>query len=259
MDTSIRNLVDRIKEFENRIEDEARRGDYEAKRAETQRKLAAAQENMARLEGRIGDLMNERQALSAQADELKQDGERKASRRADIQEEIARCDTMIDSAKRAENDALLPYGNNMKQLLDKIKSVRWVGDVPLGPLGQYVKAKNPKVWGKLLRNKLSHLLVAFAVTDARDHSQLKKLLMETKKYVFTMCSRLVRKMNIVPSSPRISIIIYQKDMFEFRHGEPPDHLHTALRELEVWFCLLSNITSSDLTPHRYPTPMFCAY
>ncbi|KJA20562.1 hypothetical protein HYPSUDRAFT_142094 [Hypholoma sublateritium FD-334 SS-4] len=214
MDTSIQNLDGRVKEFENRIEEEARRGDYEAKRMETQRKLEDAREDVTRLEGRIGDLMTERQNLSVQADRLKEDGESKIPRRETIQKDITRCDAMIDSAKRAENDALAPYGNNMKQLLDRINSMHWVGDIPLGPLGQYVKAKDPKVWGKLLRNRLSQLLVAFAVTDARDHSQLKKLLMDTK-------------------NPRTSIIIYQKDMFDFQHGEPPDHLHTAMRELEI--------------------------
>lgn len=181
MDTSIQNLDGRIKEFENRIEEEARRGDYEAERAETRRKLEDAREAVTRIEGQIRDLVTERQNLSVQADRLKQDGESKIPRRESIQKEITRCDAMIDSAKRAENDALAPYGNNMKQLLDKINSMRWVGDIPLGPLGQYVKAKNPKVWGKLLRNRLGQLLVAFAVTDARDHSQLKKLLVDTKK------------------------------------------------------------------------------
>ncbi len=150
MDTSIGNLVDRIKEFESWIEEEARRGDYEAKRAETRRKLEAKQGDISRLEGRIGDLVTERKALSARADGLKQDGESKASRRAETQEEIARCDGMIDSAKRAENDALLPYGNNMKQLLDKIKSMRWVGDVPLGPLGQYVKFQKSQGLGEVI-------------------------------------------------------------------------------------------------------------
>lgn len=35
-------------------------------------------------------------------------------------------------------------------------------------------------------------------------------------------------------SPNILIIIYEKDMFDYRHGEPPESYLTVLRALEVY-------------------------
>ena len=29
------------------------------------------------------------------------------------------------------------------------------------------------------------------------------------------------------------IIVYEKDLFDYRHGEPPEHLVTVLRALDV--------------------------
>ena len=42
---------------------------------------------------------------------------------------------MIQTAKNRENDALIPYGKDIKRVLETIKKMRWYGDEPLGPLG----------------------------------------------------------------------------------------------------------------------------
>jgi hypothetical protein len=91
------------------------------------------------------------------------------------------CDNTIKSAQQQSKDALVPYGKNIKQVLEKIKTMRWAGDMPLGPLGLYVKAKDPNRWGEILRNQIGNYLVAFAVTDARDRQQLKNLLVQSGK------------------------------------------------------------------------------
>jgi hypothetical protein len=60
--------------------------------------------------------------------------------------------------------------------------MKWHGDVPVGPLGMHVKLKE-MAWADLMRIQLGGLMSAFAVTDARDRPQLKRLLDQTKKCV----------------------------------------------------------------------------
>ncbi|KAF9523413.1 hypothetical protein CPB83DRAFT_690784 [Crepidotus variabilis] len=98
--------------------------------------------------------------------------------------------------------------------MQKIKSMNWRGDIPLGPLGQYVKARDPKTWGEILRSQLGQYLTAFAITNAADRACLKKLLVES-------------------GNAHILIVIYEKDNFDYRHGEPPEHILTVLRALDI--------------------------
>lgn len=185
----MKGINNQITEFDKRIQEEARRMAIhtQAKREETQRKLEEAKEAVQVPERKLHDLSIERKQLCVEADRLKAEGDTKHPELLNLQKEIERCDGMIASAKRAETDALIPYGRDIKQVLERIKSMRWAGDPPIGPLGLHVKAKDPQKWGEILRTMLGQYLMAFALTDARDRPQLKKLLMETGKYV-VVCS-----------------------------------------------------------------------
>lgn len=85
-----------------------------------------------------------------------------------------------------EKNKLLPYGQNMAAVFDRIKHAtaegRWVGHPPLGPLGMYVTLKEEAQWATdvvgLIRKPL---LTGFAITDAKDRSLLSKILKETRK------------------------------------------------------------------------------
>lgn len=183
MDNSLVAIKAQIEEFDKRIDEEARRMAVhtQAKREETQRKLEDAKEAVSVAERQVNELIMERKDISVQADTIRASGEEMERQQATIRRQISDCDGMIDSARKAETDALIPYGRNIKGLLDKMKSMRWAGDPPLGPLGQYVKAKDPKTWGEILRNMLGSHLLSFALTDARDRPQLKKMLVESGK------------------------------------------------------------------------------
>ena len=188
MDTSLAAVKNQIEEFDKRIEEEARRMAIhtQAKREETQRKLEDAKEAVTVAERQINELMIERKEISVKADTIRAGGEEMDKERATIGRQISDCDGMIDSARKAETDALIPYGRDIKGLLNKMKSMRWAGDPPLGPLGQYVKARDPKNWGEILRNMLGSYLLSFALTDARDRPQLKKLLMDSGKWATSL-------------------------------------------------------------------------
>lgn len=183
MDASLQTTKMQIQEIDKQIEAESRRmaSHTQAKHEEIQRKIDDEKAKMGRCDQKLKDIMYQRKSLGVELDTLRQKGADLESRQLALQDHIRNCEGMIKSAKDREKDALVPYGKNIKMVLEKIKSMRWFGDMPLGPLGQYVKARDAKTWGDILRNQLGNLLCAFAVTDARDRIQLKKILQDSGK------------------------------------------------------------------------------
>jgi len=183
MNASVLALNQQIEELTQQIEAESRRMALhtQTKHEESQRRLDKARTAVEAIQTRLDELISKRKTASVQLDKLGADGKEADRAKAKLQEQITNCDRMINSAHEKEKDALIPYGRNMKELLQRIKSMRWNGDVPLGPLGQFVTAKDPKRWGEILRNQLGGYLTAFAITDAKDRNQLKKLLQDSGK------------------------------------------------------------------------------
>ncbi|KAF9564177.1 P-loop containing nucleoside triphosphate hydrolase protein [Agrocybe pediades] len=216
MDHSMATINRQIEGLENSLQDEARRmaSNTQAKHEETQRQIAKVKEDISRLEAQINTIISERKTKGAEADTLKAEGGQLEEQKKQLQIDIDNANNMIKSAGQSAQDALVPYGKNIKGVLEKIRGMRWYGDMPLGPLGVHVKARDPQTWGELLRNQLAHLLCAFAVTDGRDRAQLKKLLTDS-------------------GNQRTLIIIYEKDLFDFSRGEPRQGLLTVLRALEI--------------------------
>ena len=172
-----------IEELTQQIAAESRRMAVhtQAKHEETQRRIEAAKDAVTAFEERANSLQIERRKVSSEADAVEREGRELEHKKLELQNRIQECDQMMQTAKNRENDALIPYGKDIKRVLETIKKMRWYGDEPLGPLGVHVKARDPAKWGELLRNQLSSFLTAFAVTDARDRMQLKKLLYDSGK------------------------------------------------------------------------------
>ena len=161
----------------------------QAKHEETQRRIEAAKDDVTSMEERVNSIQIERKNITGEADAVEREGKDVDRKRLDLQNRIQECEQMILTAKNRENDALIPYGKDIKKVLEAIKKMRWFGDEPLGPLGVHVKARDPAKWGEILRNQLLSYLTAFAVTDARDRIQLKKLLFDSGKWVATLAMR----------------------------------------------------------------------
>ena len=204
----------------------------QAKHEETQRRIEAAKNDITIIQEGVNNLQMERKSVSVETDTVEREGKDADRKKSELQNRIQECDQMIQTAKRRENDVFIPYGKDIKRVLENIKKMRWVGDEPLGPLGVYVKAKNPAKWGEILRNQLSSYLTAFAVTDAQDRIQLKKLLLESGKRVVIVAMRRLTHPFVI-SSGQLLIVIYEKDLFDYRSGEPPEHFLTVLRALDV--------------------------
>ncbi|TFK33017.1 P-loop containing nucleoside triphosphate hydrolase protein [Crucibulum laeve] len=216
MNVSITASNNQIKGLQKQIDEETRRlaTHTQARHEELQRKIEAAREEVHTAEQIIQRVTEERKQYAVQCDTTKAEGVEKERKKAELQQKITECDNMIQRCMQQEKDSLAPYGRDIKRVLETIDKMRWAGDKPLGPLGVHVKAKDPKTWGEVLRNQLGGYLTAFAVTDARDQKQLKKLLVDSQ-------------------NSHVLIIIYEKDLFDYRSGEPADNYPTVLRALDI--------------------------
>ncbi len=130
----------------------------------------------------------------AERDELKEDilrkGREQAGRRSEgtaIEAQISNVQSQIDAATSQlrliddrERTKLAPFGMNLDRVLAQIPQMRWHGQKPVGPLGQFVKARDMK-WAPLLRARLGGAMGMFAITDARDRAQLDGLLKQHGK------------------------------------------------------------------------------
>lgn len=155
--------------------------DTQAKREESQRNLAAARTAVDDAEARVADVNKETRELSETATRLRTEGQNKESEIQQLRKKITDCDAFIHKVAQLERNNLAAYGNDVKALLDEIAHTKWVGEVPVGPLGLFVKVRDPEKWADLLRSQLRGLLTAFAVTDTRDRKTLSALLQRSKK------------------------------------------------------------------------------
>ncbi|KAG2065304.1 P-loop containing nucleoside triphosphate hydrolase protein [Suillus decipiens] len=215
MNTSLNSLNDAIKNYTRNIAEEERRlaADTQVKRDELNRKLESARTDVTKADQAHKDFLEAKRQKLTEQEGIKKRGVAAESKKNSAQERVVAAQSMISQCKEKGQNALAPYGRDIKGVLDQIARMRWHGDVPVGPLGMHVKLKD-MAWADLMRIQLGSLMSAFAVTDARDRPQLKRLLDQTKNF-------------------HVNIIISERDLFDFSAGEPPDHILTVLRVLEI--------------------------
>jgi chromosome segregation ATPase len=184
MNISLTGLNSSIAGFQKRIKEEEDRlaVDTQVKREELNRKLEVARDAVAKADQANKDLLEAKRQKIAEQESVKQRGLAAEARKNGAQERIAAAQSMITQCKEKGQNALAPYGRDIKAVLGQIAQMRWHGEPPIGPLGMCVKLKDA-VWADLMRIQLGSLMSAFAVTDARDRPQLKKLLDHYKKCV----------------------------------------------------------------------------
>lgn len=155
--------------------------DTQAKREESQSNIEAARAAVKAGEAQITTIADGLRAAQDTQESIKQDGEAKDRELSEMKRKIINDQQMLERVKEAEKNKLVAYGTGIPQLLENIKRARWVGDTPLGPLGMFVKVKEPEKWADVLRCQLGNVLTAFAVTDARDQKTLKQMLVASGK------------------------------------------------------------------------------
>lgn len=183
MDEDLRQLNEQIDQCNRDIAAEEQRAENQTsgKREERRRELEEAKERLQAAEEKRSQLASEHRELEQLSTTTRNAGLEEDAKAGDLKKQVVRYQDIIEQCKRKENDKFIPYGNNIKMVLDRIRSIKWAGEAPLGPLGLYVNVKEPGKWGNILRLQLGQYLTAFAITDARDRPVLKRLLAEFGK------------------------------------------------------------------------------
>jgi chromosome segregation ATPase len=134
-----------------------------------------AEADLKQAEALVVEKKNEAKDLGVQGEEADREIQAAKTSVMGVREQIQRC-------KEQQNNSLVPYGQNLKKVLERIGGMRWHGQKPLGPLGVYVKLKE-RVWADLLRVVLGSHMSSFVVTDPRDLPALKNVLRDNGKCV----------------------------------------------------------------------------
>ncbi|KAI0682435.1 P-loop containing nucleoside triphosphate hydrolase protein [Cytidiella melzeri] len=204
-----------IASLTQQIADEAKRLENytQGKQDEALRKLDQATEACKAAEVELASMIKERDRLVAEQEAAKSSGH-------GFEQELNGIKSRIDDARgqlqlmdQRERNKLAPFGTNLDKVLAEIPKLRWHGQPPVGPLGQFVKVRDSR-WAPLLRVRLGNGMGMFAVTDPRDRAQLDGLLK--------------RHGNAKPN-----IVIAEVDLFDYSQGEPSAEFTTALRIIEV--------------------------
>jgi chromosome segregation ATPase len=181
---SLKNTKNAMQQLESRMAAEkARNAEFsQSKQEELNQRLQQAtldvqnaEADLKQAEALIVERKNEVKILDTQGQEADREIQAAKNSVIGVREQIQRC-------KEQQNNSLVPYGQNLKKVLERIEGMRWHGQKPLGPLGVYVKLKD-RVWADILRVVLGSHMSSFVVTDPRDLSMLKNVLRENGKYV----------------------------------------------------------------------------
>ena len=172
-----------IEGYDQKILEETRRLEVntQAKRDETQRKLQDAADNVNKAIDRLKGLETEIATAEEEFRVITTEGGAAEEEVRRIRADIDHHQQMITQCHAQKSNQLAPYGNNIQRVLEAIKGMRWHGAPPVGPFGLHVKVREPGRWAELMRAQLGQAMSSFAITDSRDHAQLKKLLRESKK------------------------------------------------------------------------------
>lgn len=152
------------------------------RRERARAKLEEAKGAVENAEARLKSLEAQMQEKEQAANDARRESTRFQADRDDTRKRIVECENQIKIARDSEKNALAPYGNNMESVLRDVQNTHWQGQQPLGPLGRFVKLKDPR-WADVLRVNLSGSMVSWAITDARDRGPLKSILERHGKYV----------------------------------------------------------------------------
>jgi chromosome segregation ATPase len=208
--------------------------DKQAQREERERKIQAAKAEVSSLEASIKENIEQTRERDAQRLQLKQDCEKTQRELDEARQRITDCGMQCRNLENQIANRLEAYGSHLPNVLERLRRERWHGEVPIGPLGEYVNLRE-KRWQQLIRAQLGGFMFSFVITDARDRALLRKILNDSQKYVTFEFSYFPTwfDISVCKCSPHMQIIVSQRDLFDYHHGEPPSNYLTVLRALNV--------------------------
>jgi chromosome segregation ATPase len=179
----IKHKKHQVEEFDKQLAVEQSKLERDARREEVQQQLEMAiQAKEAKINAHkqaLVDLGGRKDAATTAQAELQ--GLQEPMKRN--KDKLQGIDDQIDQLKQiAEKGGLAIFHRNMPRLVQQVQAANWYGEKPVGPLGQYVKLKNP-VWAPALRAMIGWTMHAWAVTTERDRTQLHRMFKEHGMYV----------------------------------------------------------------------------
>lgn len=175
---AMRKAAVQITALEEQIRKEQKREeeDTQGKRDETRRQLDEVMAKLSAAEARLQEIQNEGNQVQdesrkagADLDRIKREGEQ-------LKADIQGAEEQLRYIAARERSKLAPFGKDMEQVLSDIEHSRWMGERPVGPLGRFVKVRDPQHWGDVMRVQIGNMMSAFAITDPRDRQTLERIL-----------------------------------------------------------------------------------
>lgn len=134
------------------------------------------------LRSKIDQLKNQKQNLDDKFLQLSDDSEDSelASKQREVEvclQSIRQLEEKIVALKDARRDKYIPWGGNIKRLVDEMHSLTLWHQKPLGPIGSLINVKSEfEDWKDLINAVLSRTLDSFLVYDEHDRKILSNLL-----------------------------------------------------------------------------------
>lgn len=184
IDQEVTNTDASIARLDKQIEDEARRMETHTreKRDEARAKLDQVQKDVDANDAHLKAVEADVRADAEQQAGAYAMGKQLDHQLLDAERDVRNCREQINLCDQGAQNSLTPYGERIGEVMAQVKTMKWHGGIPVGPLGLSVKLKDPK-WADTMRIQLGSLMSAWAITDARDRGQLKALLTRSGKFV----------------------------------------------------------------------------
>ncbi|KAJ2492563.1 Structural maintenance of chromosomes protein 6 [Coemansia sp. RSA 2050] len=174
--------------------------------------ITGLEDNVKEEEARIADLQAEQQAFEDRSGVLR---ETKVGCHRQVEksrELVTRTKASLDEMLRSVSNRLNAFGQGIIEALDMIDKTRWRNTKPIGPIGRFVKLRDPK-WARIIETTLDKSLNSFLVESHADRTTLDA--------IFRRCGCQSR------------IVICKPELFDYSQGEPDPRFTTMLNMLDI--------------------------
>ncbi|KAJ2411882.1 Structural maintenance of chromosomes protein 6, partial [Coemansia sp. RSA 2530] len=214
MNMEARSTRERISSLKAEIKTERARLESKDQDGKEKLRLAIAglEDNIKEEEARIADLQAEQQAYENRSGVLR---ETKVGCHRQVEksrELVTRTRASLEEMMRSTSNSLNAFGQGIVEALDMIDRAKWHNTKPIGPIGRFVKLRDPK-WARIIETTLDKSLNSFLVESHADRTTLDA--------IFRRCGCQSR------------IIICKPELFDYSQGEPDPRFTTMLNALDI--------------------------
>ncbi|KAJ2016071.1 Structural maintenance of chromosomes protein 6 [Coemansia sp. S680] len=174
--------------------------------------ITALEDNIKEEEARIADLQAEQKTFEERSSVLRETKvgcHREADKCRDL---VTQTRAGLEEMMRSTSNRLNAFGRGVVEALDMIDRAQWRNSKPIGPIGRFVKLRNPK-FSRIIETTLDKTLDAFLVESHADRVTLDA--------IFRRCACQSR------------IVICKPELFDYSKGEPDSRFTTMLNMLDI--------------------------